>query len=217
MNIIKLNLILFIVSILLSGNGFAIEACIYSKTADNTEIKPPLQQALGDEAFNKAMASGQYAYTGNAKCRLCHRDFFLGRKGDVHDHAYENLVASAPENADNTRCLTCHTTGHGVKTGFKSMKKTPRLANVQCEGCHGPGNIHIKRQVTKMPSGGVSQRDKNSKEVAGGFLAGTDKPEILRKMCTSCHTKRWSSGTYNLDNDYNSYKTAKPDKDKRNP
>lgn len=210
MKLSKLSLILFLVSNMLSGNGFANEAHIKNESISKSEIVPPLQQALGKDVLDKAMSSGEYRYTGNAKCRLCHRDFFLGRKGDVHDHAYEKLVATKPEYTENPRCLNCHTTGHGVKTGFVNMKKTPRLANVQCEGCHGPGSVHIKRQVTKMPTGGISQVDKKPKVVTGGFLAGTDKPKILRKMCTGCHTERWKGGLHDLDEDYNSYKTAKP-------
>lgn len=211
MKISRLSLILFLMSSLLSGTGLANEVCAYKDSADNKEIVPPLRQALGDDAFNEAMSTKQYSYAGNAKCRLCHRDFFLGRKGDAHDHSYEKLVARKPDHAENPRCLTCHTTGHGVATGFKNMKRTAKLANVQCEGCHGPGSVHIKRQVTKMPMGGVSQIDRTSTEITGGFLAGTDKPEILKKMCQSCHTKRWSNGLNNFDQDYNSYRTAKPD------
>lgn len=187
------------------------DACIQKVSTDTKEIIPPLQQALGEEAYNKAMASKKYSYAGNTKCRLCHRDFFLGRKADAHDHAYEKLVAAKPQHADNPRCLTCHTTGHGVRTGFKNMKRSAKLANVQCEGCHGPGSVHIKLQVAKMPDGGVNQIDRNSGDVAGGFLAGTDKPEILKKMCKSCHTERWNRGLIDFDKDYVSYKTAKPD------
>lgn len=210
MKINRLSLIIFLIGSLCSGSGVAKEICKHRTSTDNKEIIPPLQQALGTEAFNKAMDSRQYSYAGNAKCRLCHRDFFLGRKGDVHDHAYENLVAAAPEHAENPRCLSCHTTGHGVKSGFQDMKRTPRLANVQCEGCHGPGSVHINREVAKMPAGGLVQIDNSSKDVAGGFLAGTDNPAVLKKMCLSCHTDRWGDGSNNLDSDYNSYRTAKP-------
>lgn len=207
----KLNLILILIVSLLSGNGLAVEKCIQDASTDNSEIIPPLRQALGEEAFNDAINSKKYSYMGNAKCRLCHRDFFIGRKKDVHDHAYENLVASNPEHADNPRCLSCHTTGYGVRTGFRNMKRSAKLANVQCEGCHGPGRVHIQRQVAKMPADGISSIDKNSTEKAGGFLAGTDKPEILKRMCKSCHTDRWNHNAKDFDKEYNSYKTAKPE------
>ncbi len=93
---------------------------------------------------------------------------------------------------ESEQCLGCHTTGYGIRGGFTSPIFTPRLANVQCEGCHGPGSEHIRR---------------NAK---GGFLAGTDRPEILKKMCLSCHSDRWNKSFDNFEEAYNSYKTAKP-------
>lgn len=156
----------------------------------------PLKFAMGEEAYNEAMASGQYEYVGNSKCRLCHRKFFIGRKKDPHDYAMKSFRKSKYK--DEPSCLTCHATGYGTPTGFVSMKKTPRLANVQCEGCHGPGNIHVKR--SKVKKGG------------GGFLAGADQPERLRKMCISCHTERWNRSYDDLDAAYAKYRNADPNK-----
>ncbi len=159
--------------------------------------KIPLKDAMGEEAYNDAIGSGKYRYVGNSKCRLCHRKFFLGRKKDPHDYAMKSLEKKGYEN--NPKCLVCHATGFGMPTGFVSIEKTPRLSNVQCEGCHGPGNVHIK----------MAKKQKNS-FVSGGFLAGTDKPKILKKMCISCHNKRWNKSYHDLDKAYNKYKKADP-------
>ncbi|MDH3342348.1 MAG: cytochrome c family protein [Gammaproteobacteria bacterium] len=213
------NLALLCLCFLFTYNGLAkdndsISACVNKTPEGHSKAIPPLRKALGEAAFNDAMKSGKYVYTGNTKCRLCHRDFFIGRKKDAHDHSYEKLVANLPQYADNPDCLNCHTTGHGINSGFVNMKRTARLANVQCEGCHGPGSEHIKRQVTNMSIGGIAKIDKQSKVKAGGFLAGTDKPDLLKKMCKSCHIKRWSQSNNNFEKDYDSYKLAKPEKQK---
>ena len=42
----------------------------------------------------------------------------------------------------NASCLPCHTVGYGLPTGFTSLAKTPKLAGVQCENCHGPAANH---------------------------------------------------------------------------
>jgi hypothetical protein len=160
----------------------------------------PLKSALGEKAFNDAVGSGKYKYVGSSKCRLCHREFFIGRKNDPHDSALKSLTNSGYE--ENSNCLTCHSTGHRVKSGYVNQALTPRLSNVQCEGCHGPGNEHVKIAKAKMRS--------KEKFLGGGFLAGTDKPQILKKMCTSCHTKRWNKAYHDLDESYNSYKSANP-------
>ena len=161
----------------------------------------PLKNAMGAKAYNDAINSGEYSYVGNSKCRLCHRNFFLGRKNDPHDHAMESLAAEGQDK--NSHCLMCHSTGHGTPTGFEDMEKTPRLANVQCEGCHGPGNVHIALAKDKS-------RNDVKRFTGGGFLAGEDNPQILRKMCTSCHTDRWNRSYHDFDKAYNSYKKADP-------
>ncbi len=154
----------------------------------------PLENSMGTEAYNQAMDSGKYRYVGNTKCRLCHRKFFIGRKKDPHDYALKRLETGGYEK--NPRCLICHATGYGVPTGFVNRERTPRLANVQCEGCHGPGNIHIQLAKSKKPS--------------GGFLAGEDHPERLKKMCQSCHTKRWNRSYHDLDKAYSKYRNPNP-------
>lgn len=160
----------------------------------------PLKRAMGEKAYNDAIDSGKYRYVGSSKCRLCHRKFFIGRKKDPHDKSMESLEATGYET--NSHCLTCHSTGHGTKTGYVSKEWTPRLSNVQCEGCHGPGNVHI--EIAKETS------RKREKFVEGGFLAGQDNPEVLKKMCTSCHTDRWNRSYHDLDKSYNTYKKADP-------
>ncbi len=162
----------------------------------------PLVSAMGEEAYNDAIGSGNYRYVGNLKCRLCHRKFFLGRKKDPHDYSMKSLVKGGYE--ENPNCLTCHSTGFGTPTGFVSLKRTPRLSNVQCEGCHGPGNMHIK----------MAKIQKN-KFVDGGFLAGTDNPAILKNMCIACHTSRWDKSYHDLDKAYDKYKNANPNLKKK--
>lgn len=151
----------------------------------------PLVSAMGEAEYNAAMATGKYVYAGNAKCRLCHREFFVGRKHDAHDHAMESLMKT-PQ-ANNPRCLVCHATGFGMPSGFVSIETTPRLTNVQCEGCHGPGSEHIARRAR------------------GGFLAGPDNKERLKKMCRACHTARWDRSFDNLDKTFPKYKRANPE------
>jgi hypothetical protein len=190
----------FLITLFLSINLFAD---VNQRILD--ELKSPVRQvplknALGKDAYNNAISSAKYRFVGNSKCRLCHRKFFIGRKQDPHDKAMKSLIETGYET--NPRCLICHSTGYGVTGGFTDMQKTPRLANVQCEGCHGPGNIHIKLAKTQM---------KNKKKfISGGFLAGQDNPDSLKKMCVNCHTPRWDKSYHDLNEAYNSYKKANP-------
>lgn len=164
---------------------------IDDELGDSSPIVIPLKEALGEVKFNEAINSGEYKYTGNLKCRLCHRDFFKGRKRDPHVHTFKKSIKKKYYN--EARCLACHTTGYGVKTGFTSVKKTPKLVNVQCEGCHGPGSKHIENVHD------------------GGFLAGPDRPDLIKKMCHACHNSRWNKSftDKNFEDVYDAY--AAPD------
>ncbi len=168
---------------------------IDEELADGNPDFNPLKEALGEEAYNKAMASGEYGYTGNLKCRVCHRDFFMGRKKDAHVFTFRKHLAK--NFADESKCLTCHTTGFNIPTGFVDKKSTKKLKDVSCEGCHGPGSKH------------------NDLGKAGGFLAGTDSPDVLKKMCVACHTERWNKSYSDIHKAYDHYKQAETAANKR--
>ncbi len=195
---------------------------IQEELRDPVPVFNPLRKALGNKQYEQAMKSGKYHYTGNAKCRLCHREFFVGRKKDPHIYSYEHLVATGHQK--NERCLGCHTTGFGVKSGFVSYRRTPLLIGVQCEGCHGPGSEHVRLHAKDTSPFAIpqinssrKQNDKDSKEIKGGFLAGADRPKTIKRMCLSCHTKRWGRSFPRTAHDfqaaYDLYKTPLPGDD----
>lgn len=165
---------------------------IAQELADSSPVVNPLREALGNKLYDEAMASGKYRYIGPRSCRVCHRDFYNGRKDDLHFHTFKKIVNGGY--SKEPKCLACHTTGYGVPTGFKDEKKTPQLAGIECEGCHGPGNVHMSRND------------------GGGFLAGVDNPDRIQKMCKACHSPRWnrSFDVKEFGKVYSSYVTAKP-------
>lgn len=183
-------LISALIALMTTPSLFAEDSRIQAQL-DEPVPTTPLRNALGNEKFDELMASGKYRFVGNLKCRLCHREFFLGRKKDAHDYAFNLLKGTGHE--DNPRCLTCHVTGYEVDTGFTTISESIRLTHVQCEGCHGPGNVHIKMRAK------------------GGLPAGTDRPDILKKMCQSCHTGRWNRSFADLDTAYDKYSHALPE------
>ncbi len=220
--IIGVMLLSGVVSLLSSVQASAEDKRIQQELRDPKPTLNPLQKALGKKGYDRAMASGKYRYVGNVKCRLCHREFFVGRKKDPHIYAYERLLATGYER--NKRCLGCHTTGFGVPSGFTSFEKTPKLVGVQCEGCHGPGSEHVRLHRDDASPFGVgipqplpSKTTGGKKEIKGGFLAGADRPRIIKRMCLSCHTKRWDRSFKRTPHDfqaaYDLYKTPFPGDD----
>jgi hypothetical protein len=81
-------------------------------------------------------------YAGEDKCRSCHTAAYRITHASGHAHAYATLVKKGSEY--DPECLRCHTVGYGARDGFINLQKTPNLAGVQCENCHGRGTAHIQ-------------------------------------------------------------------------
>ncbi|MEW5768596.1 MAG: multiheme c-type cytochrome, partial [bacterium] len=81
-------------------------------------------------------------YRGSKSCQICHKEAFKIWEGNPHAHAYETLVKKNRQ--FNPECVRCHTVGFGFVTGFINQEKTPHLAGVGCESCHGVGSNHIQ-------------------------------------------------------------------------
>jgi len=86
--------------------------------------------------------------------------------------------ASAPVLAPTTApgmmgkdvCLSCHTDKMKETLHSRLHPKTPRIANLECEACHGPGEGHVTE-------GGA--KDKIRKPT----------PKIVKDLCAGCHPK----------------------------
>lgn len=79
-------------------------------------------------------------YVGAQACSECHGKIHDSEMDTRHAHALETLKAAHSDT--NPDCLACHTVGFGLPTGFINEAKTPQLAGVQCENCHGPAANH---------------------------------------------------------------------------
>jgi len=135
--------------------------------------------------------AGGAKYIGAKKCKACHMKQYKAWKKTKMAKSFENLKpgvkAEAKKKAgldpdkDYTTdkdCLRCHTTGYGKPGGFKSLAETPKLINVQCEACHGPGSKYKK----------IMKKNKKFKlaevQVVGYVFPKEAKAE---KECLECH------------------------------
>jgi hypothetical protein len=87
-------------------------------------------------------------YVGSRKCQGCHKAAYAVWEKSQHAHAYHTLVdAKHPSLRQyDGECIVCHVTGFSYKGGFTDLQKTPKLIDVGCESCHGPGSEHIKHK-----------------------------------------------------------------------
>ena len=101
-------------------------------------------------------------FVGTAACKTCHINEWKSWKETKHAHAYHTLEVAGHET--DPECLTCHTVGFGVSSGFLSVEETPNHVDVGCENCHGAGSTHVEHPEQK------------------GY--GT----IKKTFCVTCHT-----------------------------
>ena len=93
----------------------------------------------------QATAKGKMpVYVGTERCISCHPAAGEVWEQSKHSHAYQTLVDDTrPSNRQyDPECIVCHTVGFHYQTGFTSAAQTPKLKNVGCESCHGPGSLH---------------------------------------------------------------------------
>ncbi len=106
-------------------------------------------------------------YVGVDACIDCHEDIVKIYKQTSGKASSNESVLKMREKlteAEFQECLSCHTTGYGEPTGFVSFEKTPHLAVVGCESCHGMGYLHTIEQSAESIS---------------------VKPTL--ELCTKCH------------------------------
>ncbi|HCJ66868.1 MAG TPA: hypothetical protein DHV62_05955 [Elusimicrobia bacterium] len=87
-------------------------------------------------------------YTGSDKCKMCHAKLYAVWAASKHSVVFARLQSADLRNSD---CLRCHTTA--FETGGYSLEKSTevnkKFENVTCEGCHGPGSLHITKPTEK--------------------------------------------------------------------
>lgn len=94
-----------------------------------------------------AVAAEQARYTGAEACKDCHEEqyeSFMANSSKAHSWKSLEKMLSKLTGEEKRQCYVCHTTGYGKPGGFESLEKTPHLANVSCEACHGPGSAHVE-------------------------------------------------------------------------
>lgn len=139
------------------------------------EIESPQHGALGD-------------FVGSAKCESCHEESYRIWRKNRHSTAWNSLSAVPPtEHSANPprdfdpECISCHVIGWQTQEcfpyvgGFQTFEKTPHLANVGCESCHGPGSKHIEAELG------------DNESIQENLRVAMRLGENAERVCHSCH------------------------------
>lgn len=94
-------------------------------------------------------AKGEPGYVGIDTCTNCHEEPRAVWDKTQHAHAYKTLVDGFKEY--NLDCVSCHVTGYD-RPGGSTVTHVDELKDVQCEVCHGPGQLHAQApEKVKIP------------------------------------------------------------------
>lgn len=99
------------------------------------------------DADRKAKARGQSPYAGAEACQSCHPAAYKAYTASAHARAMATLKDKHQH--QNGECVSCHVVGYDKPGGYIDERYTPKLANVQCENCHGPRKAHTLNPLAK--------------------------------------------------------------------
>jgi hypothetical protein len=134
-------------------------------------------------------------YVGSERCQNCHDASYRvwkhsgfedksGHRGPGHSDALATLEKRVdPPRDHDPECISCHVVGWNpsqffpYEGGFRNRTETPKLANVGCEDCHGPGEFHCQAEI---------KADKAIQEKLRKAMTVT-KADAEKHLCTTCH------------------------------
>jgi hypothetical protein len=127
-------------------------------------------------------------YVGSDACQNCHPKSFQVWKKTPHSQAFGVLLKATPPREFDPECISCHVVGwnpqkfYPYESGYLSRKETPKLINVGCEDCHGPGERHVWAENHGTPDQQLGFR--KSVRLTEAEAANPNSP---RQNCFSCH------------------------------
>jgi hypothetical protein len=120
-----------------TGEHVAAEARAAALVPDPARGGPPIPEGASPLPPFLGVDRAEARYVGPDVCLGCHPAAWTET---AHAHAMATLAAN--DAAFNPACFRCHVTGFGHPGGYTGAK-TPALAAVTCEACHGPGSAHV--------------------------------------------------------------------------
>ena len=137
--------------------------------------------ASSSAIFKISGPSPQYA--GSQACLECHRPVLDNVTHTSHFGAFTNAAFIANGGQTDASCLPCHTVGAGLPTGFISTARTPLLANVQCENCHGPAAVHAANPEDPVTRPRI--------ELSAAVCGGCHNQQFVPARVVSLHPPRY--------------------------
>ncbi len=119
-------------------------------------------------------------FLGAQFCQRCHAAQYEQWKGTKHARAWQALV-DVKQDA-KPECLSCHVTGFQQPGGFQSAADAPRLADVQCESCHGMGTRHEAWPAESHRVAAATCQSCHTSKTSPTFDFAIHQPHVLHRV-----------------------------------
>lgn len=140
----------------------------YAKQVKDRDLLGKYSNSPRPHPYAVQVGATKMEYVGSEKCMGCHAAEYAVWKGTGHSHALDALVKVAKKPGQrnfDAECVQCHVVGLGYQSGYTNEAKTPHLAHVGCESCHGPGSAHAANPRNKALLGFQSFWKKTPQDV----------------------------------------------------
>lgn len=154
------------------GPAKPMKALIEADYRDTLRAAQVVETITRRDYLDSSGVSGA-TFVGADNCKSCHPNTYNKWATTKHFLGYDKLLTDPKPNVIyDAECVTCHTTGFELNSGWVSAEKTPYLKGNQCENCHGPGSQH------------VAQPDNVAYRKA---MALTPEQAEKNRLCLKCH------------------------------
>ena len=143
---------------------------------------------LGIRPLPHPAANTNGKYVGSEACQTCHEESYRVWKKTPHSEAFSVLLKATPPREFDPECVSCHVVGwnpqkfYPYESGYLSRKETPKLINVGCEDCHGPGERHVWAE-----NHGTKDQQLGFRKSVRLTEAEAANPNCPKQNCWSCH------------------------------
>jgi hypothetical protein len=100
------------------------------------------QQDLMTQSDDGSESDCGKRYVGVDTCADCHAGRHKTWLATGHARAYEALVKKNRQ--FDEACVVCHALAYECDKESLDLKSVEAFSNVQCESCHGPGDLHVQ-------------------------------------------------------------------------
>jgi hypothetical protein len=166
----------------------ASDTMIAMMSAYQDQLKGLGLAGLGIRPLEHPLAEVNGRFVGNEKCKDCHEQSDKVWRKSRHAEAFSALLGAKPPREFDPECISCHVVGWNprmffpYKSGYLDQKTTPKLINVGCEDCHGPGEKHVDAEA------GADKALQEKLRKAVRITADEARDSASRKQnCYTCH------------------------------